>query len=460
MIFTPRPYQKLAMDFILQHSRCALWMGMGLGKTVSTLMAVRHLQDWWGEGPALILAPLRVAQSTWPDEVAKWSELAGTRVSVICGSAKERLAALGKPADIYTMNYENLEWLIAELGKRPWPYPIVVADEATRLKGLRSRQGSKRARALAKALPRVRRFIELTGTPAPNGLEDLWGQIYFLDGGKRLGKSMTAYHESFFRPVRVGATAMAVRYDPLPGADQEIYRRIDDLVLKINAEEWFDIDEPIFSTVKVNLPPAVRKQYRTLERDFFMELRPGVEVEAMNAAVKSGKLLQIASGAIYTEGEQYEELHKAKLDALRSIVEESGGAPVLVSYAFKHEAERILRAFPKARLLDKDPKTLREWNAGRISMLLAHPASCGHGLSMQDGGNILVFFSASWNLEHHDQIIERIGPTRQRQSGHPRPVYVYYIVAKDSMDETVLERLKTKRGIMDVLLEKKKEIES
>lgn len=455
-VFTPRRYQQLAIDFIIRRNRCALWAGMGLGKTVSTLMAIRYLQLWWEEGPALVLAPLRVAQSTWPDEVRKWPELSDMRVSVVCGSESQRLKALNADADIYTMNYENLEWLVQTLGPR-WRFPIVVADEATRLKGLRSRQGSKRARALARVLPRIKRFIELTGTPSPNGLEDLWGQLYFLDRGERLGTSMTVFHERFFRPVRVGAAPMAVRYEPLPGADEEIYRLIDDLVLKINAEDWLDIARPICSTVEVQLEPALMSRYKKLERDFLMELDSGTEIEAVNAAVKSGKCLQVASGAIYTEGEEFEELHRRKLDALRSIVEESGGMPILVSYSFRHEAARILKAFPKARLLDKDPQTLRDWNAGKIPMLLAHPASCGHGLSMQDGGNILVFFSAGWNLEHHDQIIERIGPTRQKQAGHKRPVYVYYIVAKDTMDEVVLERLKTKRSVMDVLLEKKRE---
>lgn len=458
MKFVPRLYQSMAIDFLLKHQRCALYAGMGLGKTVSTLMAVRHLQEWWGEGPALVLAPLRVAQSTWPDEVAKWDDLQGTRVSVICGSAVQRRAALDKDADIYTMNYENLEWLTSELERRgkEWPFAIVVADEATRLKGLRARQGSKRARVLAKALPKIRRFIELTGTPAPNGLEDLWGQIYFLDQGARLGKSMTAYHERFFRQVRVGSSPLAVRYEPLPGADRLIHYKISDIVLKINAEEWFDVKQPIFSTVAVDLPDTARRLYTKLEREFLAELESGKEIEAMNAAVKSGKCLQLASGAVYTDGESFEEVHKAKLEALRSIVEEAGGMPILVSYQFKHEAVRIQRSFPKAKLLDKNPKTLRDWNAGKIPLLLAHPASCGHGLSMQDGGNILVFFSAGWNLEHHDQIIERIGPTRQKQAGHERPVYVYYIVAKDTMDEVVLERLKTKRDVMDVLLEKKK----
>lgn len=220
MKFVPRLYQSMVIDFLLKHQRCALYAGMGLGKTVSTLMAVRHLQEWWGEGPALVLAPLRVAQSTWPDEVAKWDDLRGTRVSVICGSAVQRRAALDKDADIYTMNYENLEWLTSELERRgeEWPFAIVVADEATRLKGLRARQGSKRARVLAKALPKIRRFIELTGTPAPNGLEDLWGQIYFLDQGARLGKSMTVYHERFFRQVRVGSSPWlcATNRSPVP----------------------------------------------------------------------------------------------------------------------------------------------------------------------------------------------------------------------------------------------------
>ncbi len=462
MKFTPRSYQALIIDFILRKPRAAIYAGMGLGKTVSTLKAVTFLQQFWGEGKCLVLAPLRVAQSTWPDEVAKWRDFHNVRVSVICGTPKKRLAALNADADIYTTNYENLPWLLeAAGGVDKWPFPIVVADEATRLKSYRPRQGGARAKVLGLVSHKVKRLIELTGTPAPNGLEDLWGQIALLDGGKRLGRSMMAYRDRFFRPVRVGYDAFAVRWDPLPGADEHIRRLISDLTLKVNAEDWFDIKQPIFSEVRVKLPEEAMRVYKSLERDMLADVDEDTQIEAANAAVKTGKCLQIASGAIYDDGERkpWTELHDAKIQALKSIVEEAAGANILVAYTFRHELPRIMKAFPKARVLDKNPQTIRDWNAGKVPMLLAHPASCGHGLSLQDGGHILVFFSTGWGLEEHEQIIERIGPTRQAQAGHPCAVYVYSIVAEGTLDEDVQERIKTKRRVLDILLEKKSRLE-
>lgn len=454
MKFTPRPYQAKIISHILTHPRAGVWAGMGMGKTVSTLMALRVLDFVEAVGPVLVLAPLRVARSSWPDEVLKWDELSELRVSVVAGSAREREAALKKPADIYTMNYENLPWLVNRYPDGAWPFKVVVADEATKLKGFRRHQGSLRARALASVQKYVDRFIELTGTPAPNGYEDLWGQLWFLDGGKRLGTSMKAYRERWFRPIRVGADPFAVRWELLPGSDKDIQKRVADLCIKLNAEDWFDIEQPIVSDIFVTLSPQVEKTYREMEKRLYVELA-GDAVEAANAASKTSKCLQIASGAIYDDQGKWLPVHQAKIEALESIREEAAGMPILVAYQFRHEVERILARFKDARLLDKNPQTIRDWNAGRIPMLLAHPASCGHGLSLQDGGNILVFFGTGWNLEEHDQIIERIGPTRQAQAGHPRPVFVYNLVAKGTLDEVVQERIKTKREVLDLLMERR-----
>lgn len=462
MEFSPRPYQKLIIDHILTHKRCAVWAGMGLGKTVSTLEAIRQLKEKGEAKKVLVLAPLRVARTTWPDEVTKWDSFKHFKVATIIGSGYNREKALkNKKADVYTMNYENLPWFLEEYlegDPSKWPFDMVVLDESTRIKGARTRCGSKRAQVLVKAMSYVDRIVELTGTPAPNGYEDLWGQFYLLDGGERLGKTFTNFHERFFRPMRIGNIPNAIKWEPLEWTEAEMKRRTADIALTVNAEDWFDIDEPIYSTVEVELPKAARRVYNELEREFFTELSSGAEAEAANAAVKTNKLLQVASGAIYIDstGKEFEMLHKAKLEALRSIVMEASGSPVLVAYAFKHEAERILETFKGSRLLDKDPETIRAWNRGEIPVLLAHPASCGHGLSMQDGGHHLVFFGTGWSLEEHEQIIERIGPTRQAQSGHPRPVFVYSIVAKDTMDEDVQERIKTKRSVLDILLERKR----
>lgn len=458
-----RPYQALIVDHILRTPMSAVFAGMGMGKTSATLKAVVHLQQFWGEGKCLVLAPLRVAQSTWPDEIAKWDDFKGVKVSVICGSPSKRLAALKADADIYTTNYENLPWLLEHVGGADsWPFPIVVADESTRLKSYRPRQGGARAKVLGEVRHKVKRLIELTGTPAPNGLEDLWGQIALLDGGERLGKSMTAFRERFFHCWRIGGMAFAIKWEPIKGADVKIRELISDLTLTLNAEDWFDIKQPIFSEVRVHLPEKAMKIYKSLERDMLADVDEETQIEAMNAAVKTGKCLQIASGAVYDEGsdgKEWTEIHDAKIQALKSIVEEAAGANILVAYTFRHELPRIMKAFPKARVLDKNPQTIRDWNAGKIPMLLAHPASCGHGLSLQDGGHILVFFSTGWGLEEHEQIIERIGPTRQAQAGHPCAVYVYSIVADKTLDEDVQERIKSKRRVLDILLEKKSRLE-
>lgn len=469
MKFTPRPYQRIIIDHILKHKRCMVWAGMGMGKTVSTLTALDAMA-FTGEGPALIVAPLRVARSTWPAEVEKWDHLKHLRVSVICGDKAERVHALSKPADIYCMNFEQLPWLVERYGKN-WPFKVVVVDEATRLKGFRLRGGSSRAKALARVYSLIDRFIELTGTPAPNGLIDLWGQSWFIDKGERLGASMSAYEVRYFQPVRTGGEAYMVKYVPMVGADAIIKAKLADVSVTVNAEDWFDIDEPIFVRREVELSPVALSVYRRLENDLYTSLGDGVEVEAVNAQALLGKCLQIASGQIYcddaevtpaetidggaVDGRRYCNIHDAKLKALESVIEEAAGMPVLVAYQFRHEVDRILKKFPNAELLDDDPTTIKRWNRGEIPILLAHPAACGHGLNLQDGGNILCFYSTGWNYEHYAQIIERVGPTRQAQSGHPRPVFVYSIVAKDTVDNAVEGALRRKESVLNALLEKK-----
>lgn len=451
--FTPRLYQNDIIEFELDTPRCAVYAGMGLGKTVSTLTALDIL-ELTEPGPALVLAPLRVAQSTWPDEARKWNHLRNVEVSAIVGTLDERRAALRKPATIYTTNYEQVPWLVEHFGDK-WPFRKVVADESTKLKSFRLRQGSVRARALAKvAHCKVDRFIELTGTPSPNGLADLWGQAWFLDAGVRLGRSFEAFKARWFQSIQVGSDRHAVRLDPLPFAQEQIEDRLRDLCLSLDARDYFDIAEPIVNTIRVELPAKARQLYRDMEREMFLSLESGTEVEAFNAASKTMKCLQLANGAIYTdEAGTFTEIHDAKLQALEEIVEEAAGMPVLVAYHFKSDLVRLQRAFPRGRPLDSDPQTIRDWNAGRIPLLFAHPASAGHGLNLQDGGNILAFFGHNWNLEEFQQIIERIGPTRQAQAGHKRPVFIHHIVAADTVDELVMARRESKREVQDLLLE-------
>lgn len=449
-----RPYQKTMVDYIVNTPRCNLYAGMGLGKTVSTLTAIDELMLLEDVTPVLVLAPQRVAQGTWPVEVKKFEHLRHLRVAVVCGTAQERKAALNQQADIYCMNYENLQWLDGELGNR-WPFKMVVADECSRLKGFRTRQGTKRARSLARHVhKKASRYVGLTGTPAPNGLQDLWALLWMVDRGQRLGRSYTAFISRWFRQIQIGADRNAVKLEPFPHTEAEINERIKDVCLSLNAADYFDIQEPIVSTINVALPPKARALYEDMEQEMFMELDNGEEIEAFNPASKTVKCLQLASGAVYTDDKgAFEEIHKEKLKALESIVEEANGMPVLVAYHFKSDLARLQKHFPQGRALDKNPATIEQWNKGKIPVLFAHPASAGHGLNLQDGGNILAFFSHWWNLEEYQQICERIGPTRQAQAGHDRPVFIYHIVAQDTVDDLVMKRRDSKREVQDLLME-------
>lgn len=453
--FTARPYGALISNHILDTARCGIWAGMGMGKTVSTLNAL-DLLELVEPGPALVCAPLRVAQSTWPDEAAKWQHLRNVDVTPIVGDVKAReraaLRAFDFSASVFTINYENLPWLVdlLERWKRPWPFRKIVADESTKLKGFRLRQGTQRARALGRvAHKHAAHFVELTGTPSPNGLQDLWGQAWYLDQGQRLGRTFDAFRQRWFRPSFDG-----YGIEPLPFAQEQIEDAMRDLCLSLDARDWFDLKEPIVNMIRVDLPAKARALYDDMEKAMFAQIGEH-EVEAFNAAAKTMKCLQLANGAAYIgeDGTLWAEVHDIKLQALDEIIEEAAGMPVLVAYHFKSDLARLLKAFPKGRQLDKDPQTLRDWNAGKIPVLFAHPASAGHGLNLQDGGNILVFFSVNWNLEEHQQIIERIGPTRQMQAGHDRPVFIHYILARDTVDEIVLARIETKREVQDLLLE-------
>lgn len=457
-VFTPHPYQHQIIGHILTNPRCNVWAGMGTGKTVSTLTALDILQ-LTEPGPALIVAPKRVAQSTWPDEIAKWAHLKTMTVSPILGDANQRKAALRKRADIYTINYENIPWLVEYFGKR-WPFSTIVSDESTRLKGFRLKQGGLRARELARvAHAKANRFICLTGTPSPNGLQDLWGQAWFIDKGERLGYSFGAFERRWFQKIQVGEERFATQLSPLPFAQEQIQDALRAVTVTIDARDHFDIKEPIFNTIRVDLPASARSIYREMEQEMFVALADGSAIEAVNAASKTIKCLQIANGAIFTDEKRstFSEVHDVKLQALESIIEEAAGAPVLVAYHFKHDLARLQKRFPTGRALDADPTTIRGWNAGEIPVLFAHPSSAGHGLNLQHGGNILAFFGHWWNLEEYQQIIERIGPTRQAQSGYDRPVFIHHIVAKGTVDDIVMARRESKRAVQDLLLEAMKQ---
>ena len=449
MIYQPRPYQHLITAHELVCERGGVWAGMGMGKTAATLEAVQTRQ-LVSARPELVLAPLRVAQSTWPDEARKWSNF-GVEVQPIIGSAKEREAALrNSNAGLFTINYENIPWLCEHLGDK-WPFEHVTADESTRLKSFRlGGKGGRRARSIAKiAHKKIKGWSNLTGTPSPNGLADLWGQAWFLDAGQRLGRTYTAFEQRWFRK---GFNGFGL--EPLPGAHEQIESAIRDLHITVDPKDYFDLDEPIVNVIRVELPSKARALYRDMEKRMFMELGD-TQVEAFNAAARTIKCLQLANGAAYVgdSNEQWVEVHDVKIQALASITEEAMGAPVMVAYHFRSDLTRLQKSFPYGRVLDSDPATIRDWNRGAIPLLFAHPQSAGHGLNLQDGGNILVFFGHWWGLEEYQQIIERIGPVRQKQAGHDRPVFIHHIVAADTVDELVTARRETKREVQDLLLE-------
>lgn len=457
----PRAYHPMMIEHIVRHLRCMLFAFMGAGKSSAVLSAISGLILAGSTRRVLIIAPLRVAVSAWPEELRKWSNFSDLSFAVCTGDERERIAALEAGTDIVLVNYDQLSWLVEFYKHREWPFDMVVADEVTRLKSARTVQGGKRAGALlsvCRDLNKVKRFVGLTGTPSPNGLTDLYGQMLFIDDGLRLGRSYSAFENRWFGFTRasdaVNAHKTYVKRVAFPHAQEEIQGLIKDVCLTLAAEDWFDLDEPIVNTIRVDLPPTARKHYREMEKTMFTELE-GHEIEAFAAAAKTTKLLQASNGAMYVEGsnEKWVVLHDEKIEALRSIAEEANGAPVLVAYNFKSDLARILKAFPQARHLDKKESTITEWNDGKIPMLVAHPASAGHGLNLARGGNILVFFAVSWNLEERLQIIERIGPVRQKQAGLARSVFVHQIVGRSTVDEMVLERVATKRSVQDILLD-------
>lgn len=455
--FNPRPYQPLMWQYIVEHRRSMLLVPMGMGKTSSVLMAIAILLLSGSVRKVLILAPLRVARSTWPDEVRKWADFAHLRVSAVVGTAAERLATLRAPADIYTTNYDNLAWLMETLGD-DFPFDMVVADEVTRLKSYRSKQGGKRARALSAVVhTHVKWWVGLTGTVAPNGLQDLWGQLWFVDKGHRLGLTFTAFMDRWFGFKRikdaVNPAKFYVERIVFPHSQREIEAKLKDVCLTLDLKDWFDLQEPVVNTLYVDLPPNARKHYREMEREMFTQLGEH-EIEAFGAAAKTMKCLQLAGGSAYVEGsnEKWVVLHDEKLDALESVIEEAAGAPVLVAYHFKSELARLKERFPRG--LDLAVKgNLERAQRGEPGPWFAHPASMGHGIDgLQNHCNILAFLTRSWALEEYLQIIERIGPVRQFQAGHKRPVFIHHIVARRTVDEDVMERIATKREVQDILL--------
>jgi len=435
--------------WISEHKRCALWAGMGIGKSSATLFALDLLKllGEIGDSPTLVIGPMRVARDTWPEEVAKWSQFATLKIVPLCGTPRERVAKLKKGVDIFTVSYELVPWLVEHFMEK-WPFRQVVADEADRLKGFRMNRGGQRAHELGRVAHNLTdRWVNLTGTPSPNGLEDLWGQTWFLDRGARLGTTHTAFTQRWFKPNWNG-----YGITPMPHADKEIHEALRDICLTIDPKDYFDLKEPIVTQVKVKLPPAARKIYKRLEKELFAELSEGNNIEVFNAAALTGKLLQFANGAVYTDYPNWTAVHDEKIEAVRSIIAESGGSPILLAYQFKSDLARLKKAFPHAVELSS-AEGMRAFRAGGAQIGLAHPKALGHGIDgLQYVSNVIICFGHDWNLGDRLQMIARIGPVRQMQAELNRPVWIYDIIAEDTIEESVMESYTSKCSIQDALL--------
>lgn len=431
-------YQKRAIQFIIDTKRCALWLDMGLGKTTSTLTAISDLQDSLAIDKALVIAPLRVANTVWKQEAAQWHHLRHMDVAICTGTEQNRMSVLQRDANIYVINRENVEWLVNHYGSK-WPFDCVVIDESSSFKNATS----KRFRALKKVHVIPDYMILLTGTPSPNGLLDLWSQTYLIDRGEALGRTVTAFKQRYFETDYMG-----YKHTPRVGSPERIYELLAPMTISMSADDYLELPDRIDLIESVQLPPAAMKAYQVFEDTLLAQLPDGEMVEAMNAAVLANKLLQNANGALYTDTlGNWSEVHSAKLDALVDLVEQNSNENLLIAYNYKSDLERIKAKFPTARTLDKDPQTVIDWNAGRIKMLLAHPASAGHGLNLQQGGSMIIWFAMNWSLELYQQFNARL-----HRQGQDKPVRIVHMVVNKTIDERVMGVLASKDKSQSALL--------
>lgn len=432
MNYQPHEYQQYATDFIIKNPTAAVFLEMGLGKSVIALTAILELcLERFEVSRVLVIAPLRVARDTWPAEIQKWDHLKDLTYSVAVGTASERRAALRQKTFVHIINRENVQWLIEDSGI-PWQYDMVVIDE---LSSFKSHQ-SKRFKSLMKARPGVRRMVGLTGTPSSNGLMDLWSEFRVLDMGKRLGRFITHYREQFFEPDRRNGMQV-FSYKPRTGAEREIYRRIGDITISMRSADYLKMPECVMNTVPVSLDSNEFEIYEEMESKMVTEL-DGVEIDAVNAAALTGKLCQLANGAIYTPDGNTVFFHERKLDALEDLIEGANGKPVLVAYWYKHDLARIQERF-KVREL-KSSKDITDWNAGKIPVAVIHPASAGHGLNLQAGGSTLIWFGLTWSLELYQQTNARLW----RQGQQAETVVIHHIITRGTVDEDVMQSLSEK----------------
>ncbi len=441
MKYSPHNYQTYATDFIVGHPEAAVFLDMGLGKSVITLTALLDLcLDRFEIAKVLVIAPLRVARDTWTAELQKWDHLKCFTYATVIGSVSEREAALRKKAHIYLINRENVSWLIEESGF-PFDFDMIVIDELSSFKSYQA----KRFRSLLRVRPTVKRIVGLTGTPAGNGLTDLWAEFRILDLGKRLGRFITHYRNRYFLPdKRNGMTVYS--YKPLPGAEDAIYRQISDITVSMKAVDHLDMPECIFNDVTVSLSEEERQKYDTLRNDLILSLGED-EIDASNAASLSNKLSQMANGAVYGEDKTVHRIHDRKLDALEDLIEAANGKPVLVAYWYRHDLERIRTRFCVREI--RTPTDISDWNAGKIPVAVIHPASAGHGLNLQAGGSTLIWFGLTWSLELYLQTNARLW----RQGQTAKTVVIHRIVAEGTVDELMLKALDRKERSQNSLID-------
>ena len=441
MKYEPHSYQAYATEYIKQHPVSAIFLNMGLGKSVITLTAIMDLRfDSFEIRKVLVVAPLRVARDTWPAEREKWEHLKGLTYSVAVGSEAQRKAALMQRADIYIINRENVEWLVSKSGL-PFDYDMLVIDELSSFKSYQA----KRFRSLMAVRPLVKRIVGLTGTPSSNGLMDLWSEYRILDMGHRLGRFISHYRNDYFVPDKRNQQ-IVFSYKPKPGAEEEIYRLVSDITISMRSTELLKMPECIYSEYPVRLSEKEMESYKTFKSELVLALDDG-EVDAANAVGLSNKLVQMANGAVYGEEGKVIHVHDCKLDALEDLIEAANGKPVLIAYWFKHDLERISRRFDAEKLDSAD--SIKRWNSGEIPVAIIHPASAGHGLNLQAGGSTLIWFGLTWSLELYQQTNARLW----RQGQEADTVVIHHIIAKDTIDEDIMKALKRKDTTQSALID-------
>lgn len=442
--YIPHEYQVYCRDRIIDTPNIGLFLEMGLGKTIITLDAIRRLKyDYLCVNKVLVIAPKKVAESTWCKEAATWSGFAGLRFSVVLGSAADRAAALGKSADIYLINRENTQWLV-EYYQHKWPFDMVVLDESSSFKN----HQAKRFKSLKLVRNRINRMVLLTGTPSPRSLMDLWAQLYLLDGGQRLGKTISAYRDTYFVPDKRNATTI-FSYTPKEGAAEAIYQRISDICISMRSADYLTLPDLIYNDIPVALDQRSAQVYRKLERDMLLQVDEQT-ITAGTAAVLSNKLLQLCNGAVYDEDGNVVDLHDCKIDALLETVEQLGDQHAIICYNFKHDKDRLLNALAKTGrriAVYSGVAEMQAWNDGEIDLLLVQPASCGYGLNLQQGGHHVIWFGLTWSLELYQQTNKRL-----HRQGQPYPVIVHHLIVKDGADEDVISALHNKDMTQESLL--------